>query len=843
VYAGSHHRRHPRTDLEVRLPRRPETLRGTIAIVAPAALLAVGLVAGQLRSSEWNWRSPLLSEIQDLTALEPMRALPRTEAVIATVEAQRQMEVGRPWAAWQALNGHLDVPGPAGIAANLLAAEAASRFGGWRNVRTVLVDRSWLADYAGGDGLFLLARAEEELGNVGPAARVYERYLAVPGAQQKGVARARYAALLSRLGQHQEAAAAFAAAAGDIPEVSDWLRVLQVDQLVAAGEPTVTELATSMSGGSAPVRLRRVQVEAQAWTAAAQTERAINRLEWEARILSAEGARLEAATLHLDRARLLLGSTQPAEGRALLRQVAAEPALPASIRLEAAQKLGELNGRSADEELARSEAFAAAGRPGVAARALRLALENGAPDGGERRLRLAHLLYQERDFGPARVAFLRAAELLDDRELKADAELHAARSLFRQGGNARTQQTAKQNALNEFRRLVDRYPGTPAAGTALFLLGDEAPTNQAGIAFYRRAAAVVRSPDAQEALFRVGDRSLRLNDTAAAIRAWEEYVARYPRGDQTARVAYETGKLHEGAGRRSNARAMYTAAMIAEPTSYWAVRAGERLGTNPLDRVLAEPRPWIGLASEPADAAAVLARLDRLEELGLTEAREAEYQAALRAFESRPLAMLVLAEGIRDRDQPVEAIRLGRRLLQDRGGEWDERTLKLVYLFPYRDLIVAESRRAGIDPYLYAALVRQESTFRPAVKSRVGATGLGQIMPATGQWLAPQVGIRQFDVALLEVPEVNVRMGTRYLGDLLQRYSGSVDLALAGYNAGPARADRWRREFNYGRDTDAFRAAIPFDETRNYVMIVSRNAAMYQRLYGPAAGGRAAQGD
>jgi soluble lytic murein transglycosylase len=386
--------------------------------------------------------------------------------------------------------------------------------------------------------------------------------------------------------------------------------------------------------------------------------------------------------------------------------------------------------------------------------------------------------------------------------------------------------------------VAERYPGTAAAGTALFLLGDAATSNQAGVTFYRRAAAVHSSADAREALFRAGDRSLRLNDTGAAIRFWEEYVSRYPRGEETARVAYEVGKLHERAGRRSAAQSMYTAAMLAEPTSYYAMRAGERLGANPISAVLAEPRPWVGLASEPAEAAAVLRRLDALKVLGLTDAWTEEYQGALRAFERKPLATLVLAEGLRDRDEAVEAIRIGRRLLQVRNGEWDERLLRVVFPFPYRDLIVAESRRAGIDPILYAALVRQESSFRPTAKSWVGATGLGQIMPATGRWLAPAIGIRDYEQALLEVPEVNLRMGTKYLGDLLRRYDGAIDLALAGYNAGPGRADRWRRELNYGRDTDAFREAIPFDETRNYVKVVLRNAGIYEQLYGSSRGVR-----
>jgi soluble lytic murein transglycosylase len=806
--------------------------RTAAGIGIPAALLAGGLFVGTLQSTEWRWRTPLLTEVQELTALDPVRALPRTEAVLATLEAERLMASSRPYAAWEALQGHLDGPGPTGHAANLMAARAAAEWGGWSRVREVVVDRPWVAGAAGGEGLWLLARAEEELGNLAAATRAYGAYVALPAAAERGVARARMANLQSRRGQYYEAAESYRLAAEDLPDLADWLRVLQVEQLVAAGDPSATGVATGLSGGSPVVRARRVLLEAEGWIAGAETDRAIRRLDWEARILNAEGARAEAAQLHLERARLLLGSAEPEAGRDLLRQVSADGGLPASTRLAAAQRLGELPGRGWEEELARAAAYEAASRPGLAARSLRAALDSGAADGAEPRLRLAQLLYDERDFGPARGAFQRAAELLEDREAKAYAELHAARSLFRSGGNARARQTAQQNALAEFRRVVDRYPNTAAAGTALFILGDEASTNQAGLALYRRAAAITSSPDARDALYRVGDRSLRLNETGSAIRAWEEYVARYPRGEQTARVAYETGKLHDSAGRRSQARAMYTAATLAEPTSYWAIRAGERLGTPALEPVLSVPRPWAGLASEPAEAAAVLRRLDRLVAAGLGDARDAEYQAALRAFERKPLATLVLAEGLRDRNEPVEAIRLGRSLLQRRDGEWDERLLRVVYPFPYRELIVAESRRAGIDPLLYAALVRQESTFRPAVKSWVGATGLGQIMPATGQWLAPMIGIRNYDHSLLEVPEVNLRMGTKYLADLLVRYNGATDLALAGYNAGPGRADRWRREFNYGRDTDAFRAMIPFDETRNYVMIVLRNAAIYERLYG-----------
>ncbi len=195
--------------------------------------------------------------------------------------------------------------------------------------------------------------------------------------------------------------------------------------------------------------------------------------------------------------------------------------------------------------------------------------------------------------------------------------------------------------------------------------------------------------------------------------------------------------------------------------------------------------------------------------------------------------MLTVAEGVRDAGHTIAAIRIGRRLLDGRGGAWDGRLLRVVFPLGFREVLEREAERTGVDPMLLAALVRQESSWNPEARSRVGAAGLSQIMPSTGRWLAPSVGMDDFEVRHLNVPEVNLRMGARYLADLLKRYDGAADLALAGYNAGPSRADRWRRELGHARDAEAFRERIPFDETRHYVQVVLRNAAVYRALYGP----------
>src|SRR5690606_6491607 len=143
--------------------------------------------------------------------------------------------------------------------------------------------------------------------------------------------------------------------------------------------------------------LRRVRAEVEGWTARGDLTRAIGRLEWEARVLGAQGARDEATRLHLDRARLLLRADRAAEARELLRATAWETSLPKELRLAAAQELGEMEGLTAAEELARAAAYEAAGRPGLAARSLRAALAAGAPDDAGTQLRLARLLYAARD--------------------------------------------------------------------------------------------------------------------------------------------------------------------------------------------------------------------------------------------------------------------------------------------------------------------------------------------------------------------------------------------------------------------------------------------------------------
>jgi soluble lytic murein transglycosylase-like protein len=154
--------------------------------------------------------------------------------------------------------------------------------------------------------------------------------------------------------------------------------------------------------------------------------------------------------------------------------------------------------------------------------------------------------------------------------------------------------------------------------------------------------------------------------------------------------------------------------------------------------------------------------------------------------------------------------------------------LKMYYPIRYKDAIKKNADRNGVDPFLVMALILQESYFNPHAKSRVGAIGLMQLMPATGQQLGRQLhGV--FRVTRLTDPITNIEIGTVYLKHLINLFGGEVRLAIASYNAGQGNVAKWRRAAPH-KPMDEFLESIPFPETRNYVKRVILLRSSYARM-------------
>jgi soluble lytic murein transglycosylase len=156
--------------------------------------------------------------------------------------------------------------------------------------------------------------------------------------------------------------------------------------------------------------------------------------------------------------------------------------------------------------------------------------------------------------------------------------------------------------------------------------------------------------------------------------------------------------------------------------------------------------------------------------------------------------------------------------------------LRIIFPLDYWPLIDKYSAANGLDPYLVAALVAQESTFTADVRSVANAYGLMQLVPSTANQYARRLGMRRLSSSALTQPETNVRIGTQYLKDLVERFGGAP-YALASYNAGENRVVRWMKE-KPELELDEFIDDIPFPETQNYVKRILGTAEDYRHLYG-----------
>ena len=258
---------------------------------------------------------------------------------------------------------------------------------------------------------------------------------------------------------------------------------------------------------------------------------------------------------------------------------------------------------------------------------------------------------------------------------------------------------------------------------------------------------------------------------------------------------------------------------LAGQASFYGLIAAEELGISTAPE-------WNGWRPPEADLDRMRAmdgiqRALTLYRLGLDNEALREWQWAIRALDDRSL--LAAAELARLANEPDRAIGTADRtvLIHDFAQRFPT---------PHRDALTAAARQWDLDEAIVYGIIRQESRFMTDARSRVGATGLMQLMPATARWVARQISLTPFRQEMLVRPEVNLQMGTYYFRRVLNDLGHPI-LATAAYNAGPGRARRWRDE--RALEGAIYAETIPFNETRDYVKKVFANAWYYRhRLTG-----------
>jgi soluble lytic murein transglycosylase len=156
--------------------------------------------------------------------------------------------------------------------------------------------------------------------------------------------------------------------------------------------------------------------------------------------------------------------------------------------------------------------------------------------------------------------------------------------------------------------------------------------------------------------------------------------------------------------------------------------------------------------------------------------------------------------------------------------------MRFVYMWPYQSEIVTYARRNQIDPFLVAAVIKNESEFKPGAVSPVGAIGMMQIMPETGEWIAKQMGLEGYSIDSLYNPGINIRMGCWYLSELKYEFKDNLLLMMMAYNAGRGNTHGWMSangwDYTFGEIN-----RIPYPESRDYVASVLHDRDEYYRLY------------
>lgn len=748
---------------------------------------------------------------QETAVGAPDRAIPDS--------VRRHMAEGRFWKASLGLRSSLGPLESASHADRIQLAEAEAGWRNWDGALAALTAGGFDPAEASPRYWRLLGTARRASGDENGAALAFEQLVAAAPADSRDalVGRSLLARQLVETGQHDAAALEIEQLAARSPEVAGWTALSAARTLAETGDGEQTSRFMALIADSSALRAGW-GLKPAAWAASGDTARALEALlevetdevtgparaermgrEWRYRLALGDSAGAVAAMEDL-----LYSTTSGSEALAAANAHwrVARNSGPGILRLVAT-------------------AFGRAAEFGLAVRAWRVAMQRGAVLTESERLALARAYNGSGDRGSAVEVY---------RELQVSEDQAVGAAALRAWATLRTRQGRHGDSRILQERLIERYPSSPQAVDIVFFRGDDhqdaGRLNQA-IEAYGRAASMSDTDRSGLARMRWAQIHIARGEHQEAVQLFRDYLEKYPNGRRWEEASYWAVHATRAAGDTAGTGDLLERLQSESPLSYYAHLAAEAedgvpsLSLEPGAGALPPLPDWLSRSLE------VLAALDEADLEDGAEVLAASMKAAVR--DSAEL-MLGLARAFNHGGRTIDGIRLGREL-REGGEEWSRALLEVLYPFPHRALITSRAEELGLDPYLVAGLIRQESAFVPAIGSSAGAIGLMQIMPATGRQLARAHGPRGYRTESLRTAEVNVHLGTRYLADLMDRYNGDIPIVLSAYNAGPTRANRWRR-FPEAEDPHRFTERIPFVETRGYVKNVVRNRALYRWLYG-----------
>lgn len=400
------------------------------------------------------------------------------------------------------------------------------------------------------------------------------------------------------------------------------------------------------------------------------------------------------------------------------------------------------------------------------------------------------------------------------------------------------------NMLATLAQLQSKAPQSPWTERALFAVGNyywvKLDRDRAAAQYQQVVDKFPGSDDAINAQWRVAWTAY-MDGSADADSLIAKFLAGHPASSYTPDALYWLGRLATQKRNRPEARAYFRKLQERFPNSYFALHASAplrslgrgRVAVLPvLDSIPRIPRAREVLRSVPTAAIPYVQRSVALETIAFDDSAILELKAAYDATDAAAL-QLDLARVATNGERYAAAMGAIRSIYPSIDSRVFSSAPRQAWLFafplPYAAQIRRVARRTGSDPMLIAGLIHQESAFDKSAHSYANAFGLMQLVPATADRYARQLRLGFSEDRLLD-PAYNLRLGATYFGELMHGFH-SAEAALAAYNAGEDRVTLWQSGQKYS-ELPEFVESIPFSQTREYVQIVIRNAAIYRRLYG-----------
>ncbi|MFH1347554.1 MAG: tetratricopeptide repeat protein [Candidatus Margulisiibacteriota bacterium] len=398
-------------------------------------------------------------------------------------------------------------------------------------------------------------------------------------------------------------------------------------------------------------------------------------------------------------------------------------------------------------------------------------------------------------------------------------------------------------AIKTLEKTVVMYPKSSWADDALYYLGRyyklEDDTQKALKAYEKLVADYPNSENFADSLWIIGNLYYKQGKYESAYDNFTRALD-LPAEKVTDQLIFWAAKSAEKIGRKDKAVAAYKATISKYDHSYYGYRAREELkkyGINIKSNTV--PEIQVSIADLGKTSAEFFRHEQKYEELlalglGDEAAAEASFLEEKVPTANKEKVQLAkyhayvmkgkFAKPIWFADQKIQEATLSGSL-----SDLDPRLWRFSYPRGYWQYVEKYSKKYGLDPYLTYAVIREESRFKSRALSRSYAHGLMQIIPSTGRLISRALGMSYSRWKMYD-PRANIWMGTYYLSTLIKRFDGNVSLALAGYNGGPVRVEKWRKKYK-NLDIDEFVEDIPITETRNYVKKVLKSYYGYKRTY------------